>query len=273
MKKLLAISLLTVVGLLIFFGLISKSSYSDFIKSHLTSFGERLEHKMDNPDQAAFRNFVQTVDPQERRVPVERLYEAQNQISKNQVRSASKNTWWQIPTVMGGRTRALVWDPNDPDTLKVWAGSVSGGLWYNENIHDIASSWTPADDFWPSLSVSSIAFDPNNTQTMYVGTGEAETAVIIYRESGGRGTGLMKSTDGGESWSLLENTVNFNYVTDVVVRDESGVSVIYASVASGIYMGEIHNTTPSNGLFRSTDGGDTWAQVLPEVDGEVPPDS
>jgi photosystem II stability/assembly factor-like uncharacterized protein len=271
MKKLLAISLLTVVGLLIFFGLISKSSYSDFIKSHLTSFGERLEHKMDNPDQAAFRNFVQTVDPQERRVPVERLYEAQNQISKNQVRSASKNTWWQIPTVMGGRTRALVWDPNDPDTLKVWAGSVSGGLWYNENIHDIASSWTPADDFWPSLSVSSIAFDPNNTQTMYVGTGEAETAVIIYRESGGRGTGLMKSTDGGESWSLLENTVNFNYVTDVVVRDESGVSVIYASVASGIYMGEIHNTTPSNGLFRSTDGGDTWAQVLPEVDGEVPP--
>jgi photosystem II stability/assembly factor-like uncharacterized protein len=271
MKKLLAILLLISVGLLVIIGINQKSSYSKFIKSRLTEFGERLEHKMDNPDQAAFRDFLQTVDPVERRVPVERLYEAQNEIDKNQYRSASKNQWEQIPTDMGGRTRALAWDPNDPDTAKVWAGSVSGGLWYNDNIYSVTSSWISVDDFWPSLSVSSIAFDPNNTETMYVGTGEAETAVIIYRESGGRGAGIMKSSDGGQTFSLLESTSNFFYVTDVVVRDEFGESVIYAGVSSGIYMGEVHNTSPSNGLYRSTDGGETWEQVLPEINGEVPP--
>lgn len=271
MKKLLAISLLTIVALFVIIGLIKKSTYSDFIKSHSFEFGERMEHKMDNPDQAAFRNFLQTVDPEERRVPIERLYKAQNEISKNQFRSESKLVWWQIPTVMGGRTRTLTWDPNDTDTSKVWAGSVSGGIWYNNNIHDVSSTWMPADDFWPSLSVSSIAFDPNNTETMYVGTGEAETAVIIYRESGGRGVGIMKSTDGGETFSLLENTSDFFYVTDVIVRDEDGASVIYAGVSSGVYMGEIHNSVPLNGLYRSGDGGETWTQVLPEIDGEVPP--
>ncbi|PLX19921.1 MAG: hypothetical protein C0599_10040 [Salinivirgaceae bacterium] len=271
MKKLLVIFLLIAAGVAVVIGFTHKSSYTNFIKSHFTQFGERLQHKMDNPDQAAFRDFIQTVDPETRNVPVERLYEAQKEISANQYRTAVKNQWTQIPTNMGGRTRVLAWDPNDTDTSKVWAGSVSGGLWYNENIHDVSSSWMPANDFWPSLSVSSIAFDPNNTEIMYVGTGEAETAVITYRESGGRGAGIMKSLDGGLTWNLLETTSAFFYVTDVVVRDENGSSVVYAGVSSGVYMGEVHNTTPANGLYRSIDGGETWEQVLPEFEGEVPP--
>jgi photosystem II stability/assembly factor-like uncharacterized protein len=271
MKKLLVIVLLISIGAITFIGLTHKLSYTDFVKSHFTKFGERLEHKMDNPDKAAFRDFIQTVDPETRNVPVERLHEAQKDISANQFRFSANKQWNQIPTNMGGRTRSLVWDPNDTDTSKVWAGSVSGGLWYNDNIHSASSSWMPADDFWPSLSVSSIAFDPNNTQIMYVGTGEAETAVITYRESGGRGAGIMKSVDGGQTWDLLESTYNFYYVTDVVVRAEGANSVIYASVTSGVYMGEVHNSTPANGLYRSADGGETWEQVLPEIDGEVPP--
>ena len=82
MKKLLVISLLITVGLLVVIGITHKSSYTTFIKSRLNEFGERLEHKMDNPDQAAFRDFLQTVDPEERRVPIERLYKAQNEINE-----------------------------------------------------------------------------------------------------------------------------------------------------------------------------------------------
>lgn len=271
MKKLLVIVLFISIGAVTIIGLTRKISYTDFVKTHFNKFGERLQHKMDNPDKAAFRDFIQTVDPETRNVPVERLHAAQKEISANQFRMSASKQWNQIPTNMGGRTRTLAWDPNDADTSKVWAGSVSGGLWYNDNIHDVTSSWMPADDFWPSLSVSSIAFDPVNTEIMYVGTGEAETAVITYRESGGRGAGIMKSLDGGQTWDLLESTSGFYYVTDVVVRDEGPNSVVYASVTSGVYMGEVHNTTPANGLYRSADGGETWEQVLPEIDGEVPP--
>lgn len=265
MKKLLLITVILTLLILSFF------SYQKFIKndrflvSEIAAFGAEVNPKADNPDVAAFQNYLQTVDPKAERVPVERLYNTQKRIDQKHFLRANELEWAQIPTEMGGRTRALEWDPNDEDTAKVWAGSVSGGLWYNNNIHHDTSSWHPAADFWPSLSVSSIAFDPNSTNVMYVGTGEAETAVITYRESGGRGTGIMKSTDGGQTWDLLTSTEQFFYVTDVVVRDENGASVVYAGVSSGVYMGDEHQSGPSNGLYRSTDGGATWTQVLPEV--------
>lgn len=243
------------------------NNYPNFLKEQYARFSKGKRNKPDNPDKAAYRNFIQTVDPAERRVPKERLFRVQKNISNGKYSTTRNEQWDAIPTDMGGRTRALAWDPNDPDTLKVWAGSVSGGLWYNDNIMNESSSWHAAGDFWPSLSVSVITFDPNNTETMYVGTGEAETAVITYRESGGRGAGIMKSTDAGATWQLLESTEDFFYVTDIVVRDENGQSVIYAGVTSGVYMGDAHNSEPSNGLYRSEDGGATWTQVLPETDG------
>jgi hypothetical protein len=243
------------------------SGFDQFVSNEYKRMSELVNASPDKPDVAAFKDYIQTVDPMVRRVPVERLYEVQKKLSNYQFGRSENLGWEQIPTVMGGRTRALAWDLNDEELNTVWAGSVSGGLWYNENIHDANSPWQVADDFWPSLAVSSIAFDPNNTQTMYVGTGEAETAVITYRESGGRGAGIMKSTDGGITWALLEATSDFYYVTDVAVHNNDGNSVIYAGVTSGVYMGEAHESTPSNGLYRSLDDGESWEQVLPETDG------
>ena len=69
---------------------------------------------------------------------------------------------------MGGRTRALMYDPNDTSGNKVWAGSVSGGLWYNNNINDENSQWVSVNDFWDNLSVSVITYDPNNSNIFYV---------------------------------------------------------------------------------------------------------
>ena len=79
--------------------------------------------------------------------------------------------------------------------------------------------------------------------------------------------GILKSTDGGASWSFLESTENFRYVTDIQIREEDGVSVLYAGVASGFYKGATHQSEPSNGLFRSEDGGGSWEQVLPDISG------
>lgn len=252
-----------------------RDQYALSIQQELKDFQLQLpdeksdEKAMGQPDMAALQDFYQTMDPVEKRVPQERLVKARQQIKEIQSQSEFKSTqdlqWENIPSNMGGRTRSLMWDPNTDAGNRVWAGSVTGGIWYNNDITDPDSPWNAVDDFMPSLSISSLTYDPNNTTTFYAGTGEAPTAIITYRESSGRGIGIWKSEDGGQSWFLLESTQDFAYITDIEVRDENGQSVIYAGVGSGKYKGEDLQSQPSDGLYRSADGGATWEQVLPNI--------
>jgi photosystem II stability/assembly factor-like uncharacterized protein len=225
---------------------------------------------LDDPQMYAFQDFLQTVDPVEKRVPVERLHQAYYDLKASQGKGKLKDgnplQWETVPSNMGGRTRTLMYDPNSLTGNKVWAGAVTGGLWYNNDITSGSTSWVPVNEFWPSLAISSITYDPNNKQTFYVGTGEAFTARVTYRESSGVGVGIFKSTDGGQTWLQLPSTSGWKYVTDIEVRNEGGNSVIYAGVASGIYHAP-QQSEPSDGLYRSTDGGETWTQVLPLIEG------
>ncbi|MBN1199963.1 MAG: hypothetical protein JXA23_11470 [Bacteroidales bacterium] len=164
-----------------------------------------------------------------------------------------------------------MFDPNDPLHLKLWAGAVTGGLWYNDNFMDTNSSWHSVSDLWPGMAISCITSDPRDPKILYVGTGEPQTAMKIYRESSGLGFGIFRSQDGGESWKLIPSTDQFRYITDIAVKNENGQSVIYAGVVSGFYQGEQHASHPSNGLYRSDDGGETWTQVLPTIQGVFKP--
>lgn len=227
----------------------------------------------DQPDMAAFQEFISTMDPSIGYVPEKRLLKAykktvqlMNEERLNRDYEPIIN-WESTSANMGGRTRALLFDPNDETNKKLWAGGVTGGLWSISDISSSVAQWIPANDFWPNLAISCITYDPNNTQIMYVGTGEAQTARIIYRKSSGLGAGIFKTIDGGETWDLMPSTSDFAYVTDVVVRDEDGLSVIYAGVVSGTYMGEDHESQPSDGLYRSVDDGESWEQVLPNITG------
>ncbi len=248
-------------------------AYENFLLSKTSEFLNSEKAgltKFDKPEQAAFQDFLMTTDPKLGRVPYERLYKAY-QKTKLYAPKTETITWENIPVEMGGRARTLLWDPNDTNGNKVWAGSVTGGLWYNNDITDNNSAWLPVNDFWQSLSVGSMAYDPNNTQIFYIGTGEPETAVTTYRESSGIGIGLMKPTDGGQTWNLLSSTSDFKYITDIAVKNENGTSVIYAGVVSGVYQGETQQSIPNDGLYRSADGGNTWTQVLPNIPGETVP--
>ncbi|RLD37103.1 MAG: hypothetical protein DRI83_04455, partial [Bacteroidetes bacterium] len=232
------------------------------------------KNRPDRPDLAAMQNYFSIMDPELKAVPVERLIMAWDETStmKNSAQKQDNPLFWETAgSNMGGRTRAIMYDPSDVTGNKVWAGAVTGGLWYNNDITDDGSSWVPVNDFLANLSISCIVSDPNNPQIFYAGTGEAETARVIYRESSGVGMGILKSMDGGASWDRLLTTNNFVYVTDIQIRDETGTSVIYAAVASGIYKGAIHQSGPSNGLFRSDDGGQAWDQVLPNIPGTDEP--
>ncbi len=278
MKKILISSLLVLLA--VSFLVVYKHSrsfqrakFESFLKQEYrklphASPKDKTEGAADQPDMAAIQDYFMTVDPFTGTIPRERLYEAnlKTRSIMKQKSSGAPITWTSYSSNMGGRTRAIMYDPNDPSHHKVWAGGVTGGLWYNINITDINQSWTPVGDFWPTLAIRCITYDPNNPSVFYIATGEAETAIITYRESSGLGDGIWKSTDGGTTWNQLSSTTGFAYVPKIVVRNEGGNSVIYAAVISGLYHGT-HNSLPSEGVFRSTDGGSTWTQVLPNITG------
>jgi len=99
------------------------------------------------------------------------------------------------PYNVGGRTKAMMFDPNDNTNETVFAGGVSGGLFKNTNISDPNNPWKLVTQNIPqNIAVSSIVYDPNNTKVFYVGTGESYTAGDAL------GNGLWKSEDGGDTW-------------------------------------------------------------------------
>ena len=225
--------------------------------------------KRDRPDLAWQQDFLLTMDPStgmpapERLLPVYQQVAAFNaQQSQLKTPGATSSPWVERgPTNVGGRTRAIMYDPNDPTHKKVWAGGVTGGLWYNNDITDVNSQWVAVDDFWANITISAIAFDPNNSNTFYVGTGEG------WGAGSGRGAGIWKSTDGGTTWAQLSASSGFYWVNDLVVRNEAGSSVIYAAVRGNYYAGQWHGSS-TDGLHRSTNGGASFTQVLPTVPGE-----
>lgn len=289
MKKNLLVSAFLILFTFIIFFIVQnkkqtnkRAQFEQFLIQEYKNIPQLNEAELDSlpkptrPDLAAIQNYFMTLDPELKRVPTERLQAAFNE-TKAIYKQKSTNTfasaiiWEEVPSNMAGRTRAFMIDPLDETGNKAWAGSVTGGLWVNDNFKSDGSSWRPVEEFWSNLVVSCILSDPNKPNTFYVGTGEAQTAFTIYRESSGVGAGIWKTSNGGASWELIPSTENFKYITDIGIRDEDGMSVIYACVTSGVYKGKDHESIPQDGLYRSDDDGDNWEQVLPDIIGSNKP--
>ncbi|MBN2729044.1 MAG: hypothetical protein JXR53_07450, partial [Bacteroidales bacterium] len=214
--------------------------------------------KADRPDMAMQLDFFKTVDPALGEVPYERLAIAakqmQEMIDKNKAAISGVSWLERGPNNVGGRSRALMFDPNDVTNKKVWAGGVGGGLWYTNDITAASPTWTKVNDLWSNISISTIAYNPANTQEFYVGTGEG-----WYNGGAQRGAGIWKSSDGGATWVQLAATdpgaynsgSNFHYVQKIVVKPNGTI----IAACRGYFINR-------GGILRSTDGGNTWAQVL-----------
>jgi photosystem II stability/assembly factor-like uncharacterized protein len=129
----------------------------------------------------------------------------------------------------------------------MFAGSVSGGLWRSTNG---GTTWARVDDWWGNLSVPCVTLDPADPDVMYAGTGEGFYSLAHLVRSFShfvRGAGVMKSTDGGATWTQLPATAGWLHVTRIAVSP-SNSSVLLASRRPG-------------GISRSTDGGLTWTDV------------
>lgn len=145
--------------------------------------------------------------------------------------------WPSINWVSSGRITALLVDPRNADV--VYAGGAEGGIW---KTTDGGQNWTPLTDQQPSLSTGSMAFDPTNPDTIYVGTGEANFGFDAYA-----GVGILKSTNGGQTWTNIPGPFVGSAISAVAVQPGNGSNVLAAA---------------NGGIFRSTDHGQTWQVVL-----------
>lgn len=144
-----------------------------------------------------------TFNPATGRLSTENITMTQDALVKerkeqNRTPGDGSNAWEERgPNNIGGRTRVMLFDPNDSSNNTVYAGGVSGGLWVNTNITNSSSQWSRVTGVPGNLSVSSITVDPNNSNVWYVGTGEQYTAGDVV------GTGVYETTDGGSNWTSV----------------------------------------------------------------------
>ncbi len=149
------------------------------------------------------------------------------------------------PAVTGGRIGEIVVHPTDRST---WYLAVhSAGVWKTTNA---GTTWTPIFDGEGAYSIGYLALDPSNPLTMWVGTGENNS-----QRSVGYGNGVYKSTDGGRSWTNMGLKTS-NHIGKVVV-DPRKSDVVYVAAT-----GSLWSSGGDRGVYKTTDGGKTWSQVL-----------
>ena len=153
--------------------------------------------------------------------------------------------WRNIgPANMMGRIAAI--DALDEDYRTVLMGSASGGVFKSTNA---GTTWTPIFDRYGSGSIGDVAFFQPDPDIIWVATGESAN-----RNSSGWGDGIYKSTDGGRTFQNmgLRDTAQ---IAEIAVHP-SDPDIVYAAA-----IGHLWGYSGSRGLFKTTDGGETWAKL------------
>lgn len=188
----------------------------------------------------AEHEFLMTHNLTTKTVPREQLYEIAQNIPVNK---SPFQLQWDVrgPNNVGGRTRAVIFDKNDPSGNTLLAGGVSGGLWRCTNAK-FNPTWTPIDSYNGNASIGAIAQSDEDPNVIYVGTGEGYFNADSYR-----GDGIYKSTDNGVTWERLQSSVDkqFRYIQDIAIVE-----------------GRIFACTRTNGIQISDDKGETWTKSL-----------
>ncbi|MDH3815094.1 MAG: glycosyl hydrolase [Acidobacteriota bacterium] len=154
--------------------------------------------------------------------------------------------WRHVGPPVGGRGTAVMGHPTDDQVF--WYGMSTGGLWKTE---DAGQYWLPVGDGQFKMgSVGAIALDPANPDIMYVGMGEPN-----QRDSVSWGDGVYKTVDGGATWTHLglETTMAISRIR------------VHPTITDIVYVAAIGNPfgpSADRGIYRTTDGGETWEQIF-----------
>ncbi|MFQ5702106.1 MAG: WD40/YVTN/BNR-like repeat-containing protein, partial [Acidobacteriota bacterium] len=152
------------------------------------------------------------------------------------------------PAVTSGRISDLAVNPLDKASWFVAAAS--GGVWKTTNA---GTTWTPIFDKQGSYSIGCVAIDPKDPLVVWVGTGENNS-----QRSVSYGDGVYKSTDGGRTWKNV-GLKHSEHIGKIVV-DPWDSKVVYVAA-----QGPLWSKGGDRGLYKTTDGGDTWRRIL-EID-------
>ncbi len=154
--------------------------------------------------------------------------------------------WRNIgPAIMGGRIDDFAVVEDNP--YIIYCGTASGGLWKTTNN---GITWEPIFDKQPTSTIGDVTVAPSNPEIVWVGTGEANN-----RQSSSWGNGVYKSNDGGKTWMHmgLEDT---HHIGRIVI-DPDNPNIVYVAA-----VGHLWGANKQRGLFKTTDGGKTWTNVL-----------
>ena len=155
---------------------------------------------------------------------------------------------------VSGRITDIAVAPDDPNHWLM--GAAQGGVWETFNA---GANWLPLTDWEASLAIGAVAFAPSNSKIIYVGTGEANSS------DSHTGAGLLKSVDGGATWTLLAAATFAERGFSAILVDPSNPNILVAATSG-------HNGTgrggggpplaPPTGVFTSQDGGTNWTQRM-----------
>jgi photosystem II stability/assembly factor-like uncharacterized protein len=199
---------------------------------------------------------------------------------------------------IGGRVLCIAVDPTNSNNIFI--GTASGGIWHSKTAGTGTNAWQPVSTGLPVLGVASIVIHPSNPSIIYAGTGEVyrvDTSNIgfnVWKARGTYGVGIIKSTDGGNSWKKIYNRSLSNlFGVQMLKFDPINPDIIYACTTDGLYRTTdagvtftkildkiyvadiaIHPTNPAlmlaavgnltnadKGIYRSTNNGQTWTKI------------
>lgn len=149
------------------------------------------------------------------------------------------------PALTSGRIGDIAVNPQNRH--QYYLAVASGGVWKTNNS---GTTWQPIFDAQGSYSIGCVALDPNNPLVVWVGTGENNS-----QRSVGYGDGVYKSLDGGKTWKNV-GLKNSEHIGKIVI-DPRNSNVVYVAA-----QGPLWNDGGERGLYKTTDGGQTWKRVL-----------
>src|SRR5881396_2149440 len=149
------------------------------------------------------------------------------------------------PAVMGGRIDDFAVVESDPDI--VYVATASGGVMKTING---GTTWEPVFDNETSSTIGAIAVAPSDPSIVWVGTGESNN-----RQSSSWGNGVYKSTDAGKTWQHV-GLADSHHIGRIVIHP-TDPNVVWVAAA-----GHLWGPSKERGVYKTTDGGRTWSNVL-----------
>lgn len=177
----------------------------------------------------------------------ESYLQAMEQTKQMMMQKGKGSTVWTFagPENIGGRITDVELDPGNSSTI--YLGAASGGVLKSTNY---GISWQNKFVGMPVISVGDIAVDPSNPNTVWCGTGEANSSSFSFL-----GNGIYRSDDGGNSWQH-KGLTRSAYIGRVIV-DHSNSNRVFVAAC-----GNLFSANDERGVYRTTDGGNTWQRVL-----------